>query len=49
MIYAAANEDFTKIDTVIKSNVSSFLYFINFYKRKQQLESARIERSRNNH
>jgi hypothetical protein len=42
MLYLAANEDYTKINTVIKSNAQEFLMFCNFYVRKTKLDNKRI-------
>jgi hypothetical protein len=46
MLYVAAKEDFLKIDEVIKKPAIEFLYFMDFYKRKSQLEIERINRRR---
>lgn len=43
MLYIAANEDFLKIEEVVKQPASAFLYFVNFFKRKQELDNNRIK------
>jgi hypothetical protein len=45
MLYVAANEQFLKIKEVIVQPAAEFLMFMNFYKRKTQLDAKRI----NNH
>ncbi len=44
MLYSAANEDFLKIDEVTKTKAVSFLTYVNFLKRKNELEANRINR-----
>jgi hypothetical protein len=44
MLYAAAGEDYLKIKDVVKSPADEFLFYINFTKRKNELEVARINR-----
>lgn len=43
MIYIAANEDYSKINSVIESNVLEFLHFCNFWTRKAYLDKKRIQ------
>jgi hypothetical protein len=45
MLYVAAGEQYLNIDEVTKTKAESFLTFMNFYKRKSQLDNKRI----NNH
>jgi len=42
MLYVAAHEDYTKINQVTASRADEFLTFMNFYKRKSQLDAKRI-------
>ena len=44
MLYAAAGEDYLKIREVVDSPAEEFLFFINFLKRKNQLDAARIKK-----
>lgn len=43
MLFAAANEDFLKIDEVTAKPATEFLYFSNFLKRKATLDNNRIK------
>jgi hypothetical protein len=45
MLYVAAGEQYLNIDKVIESKAETFLTFMNFYKRKTELDTKRI----NNH
>jgi hypothetical protein len=47
MLYIAAKEDYTKINTVLTSPAEEFLQFINFYLRKTQLDNERIKKINN--
>jgi hypothetical protein len=42
MLFIAANEEYTKINTVIESNAQEFLMFCNFFVRKTKLDNKRI-------
>lgn len=42
MLYIAANENYLSIKDVVASPASEFLTFINFHKRKAELDSNRI-------
>jgi hypothetical protein len=44
MLYTAAGEQYLKIDDVVKSKASEFLTFMNFYKRKTELDNRRINK-----
>jgi hypothetical protein len=44
MLYAAANEKYLDISRVVDSPADEFLFYINFIKRKNELEAARIKR-----
>jgi len=46
MIYTAANEDYSKMSTVLESPALEFLTFINFYVRKQELNNNRINQKK---
>lgn len=43
MIYVAAGERYLDIDKVIKSPAIEFLNFMNFYKKKCELDFNRIK------
>ena len=43
MLYVAAGEDYTKINEVTATRADEFLTFMNFYKRKSQLDNKRIQ------
>jgi hypothetical protein len=45
MLYIAAGEQYLNIDKVIEQKAETFLTFMNFYKRKTELDTKRI----NNH
>jgi len=47
MLFAAANEQYLKIKDVVDSPADEFLFYINFLKRKNELEAARIKRQFN--
>jgi len=47
MLYAAAGEDYLKIKDVVDSPADEFLFYINFIKRKSELDAARIKRQFN--
>lgn len=49
MLYISAGEEYLEIDRVVNSPASEFLYFMNFYKRKQELEMMRLETIRNSY
>lgn len=42
MFYAAAGEQYLKIEQVIKTPIDEFFTFMNFYKRKCELDAQRI-------
>jgi hypothetical protein len=44
MLYTAANEDFLSIDKVVNKPAIEFLNFVNFYKRKCELDNERIQK-----
>jgi hypothetical protein len=44
MLFAAANENYLDISRVVDSPADEFLFYINFVKRKNELEAARIKR-----
>lgn len=46
MIYTAANEDYTKIPTVLESPALEFLTFVNFYVKKEELNNNRIKKAK---
>lgn len=43
MLYTAANEEYLKINDVVKSPAEEFLNFMNFYKKKNQLEIEKMK------
>lgn len=43
MLYTAANENFLNIEEVTKRPAVEFLNFMNFYKKKSELENERIK------
>lgn len=43
MLYVAAGEQYLKIEEVVKTPAENFLNFMNFYKKKSQLEAERIK------
>lgn len=45
LLFTAANEQYLKISEVTKTPALEFLYFINFYKRKCELDAERIKKS----
>jgi hypothetical protein len=45
MLYIASGEDYLKINQVIKSPAEEFIAFMNFYKRKCELDANRIKNS----
>jgi hypothetical protein len=47
MLYTAAGERYLDISKVVDSPADEFLFYINFVKRKNELETARIKRSFN--
>jgi hypothetical protein len=47
MLYIAAGEDYLKIKDVIQQPAAEFLMFLNFYKRKCELDNIRIKSSYN--
>ena len=48
MLYVAAGERYLEIDEVTKSPALEFLTFMNFFKRKSELDSNRIKQSMKN-
>lgn len=44
MLYTAANDDYLKISQVVQSPAIEFLHFVNFFKRKTELEINRIKK-----
>jgi hypothetical protein len=44
MVFAAANENYLDITKVVDSPADEFLFYINFLKRKNELETNRIKR-----
>ena len=44
MLYSAANEDYLKINKVIKTPIDEFFTFMNFLQRKNELDLARIKK-----
>jgi len=47
MLYVAANEEYLKINEVVKTPVIEFLTFINFLQRKNELDMLKLQRSTN--
>ena len=47
MLFAAAGEDYLKITKVVESPADEFLFFVNYIKRKNELDTARIKRTFN--
>lgn len=46
MLFLASGENFLKIDEVTAKPATEFLYFVNFLKRKHQLDNNRIKSAR---
>jgi hypothetical protein len=44
MLFAAANENYLDIVKVVESPADEFLFYINYLKRKNELDAARIKR-----
>jgi hypothetical protein len=47
MLYVASGEKFLEIENVTKKPAIEFLYFMDFYSKKSQLEQERINRTYN--
>jgi hypothetical protein len=47
MLYVAASERYLDIVKVVETPADEFLFFVNFLKRKNQLDEARIRRQFN--
>lgn len=45
MLYSYAKENSISINEVSKVNAKEFLFFLNFFKRKCDLDNARIEKA----